>query len=70
MRVFRNHPGQIAELFQDALAGPFRGTFTHVVFAVLDSSGERRTLGTFEQVFGRAVRWTSASGCRSLASPA
>jgi uncharacterized protein (TIGR02452 family) len=54
--VFRNDPGQIAELFRDALAGRFRGAFTHVVFAVLDSSGERRSLGPFEQVFGPAVR--------------
>jgi uncharacterized protein (TIGR02452 family) len=53
--VFRNDPKQIAELFQSALAGPFRGAFTHVVFAVLDSTGERRSLGPFEQVFGPAV---------------
>jgi len=32
--------GEIAELFQIALAGRFRGAFTHVVFAVLDSSGQ------------------------------
>lgn len=52
--VFRNEPGQIAELFQYALTGPFRGAFTHVVFAVLDSSGERHSLGPFERVFGPA----------------
>lgn len=54
--VFRNDPAQIAELFRDALAGRFRGAFTHVVFAVLDSSGQRRSLGPFEQVFGPAGR--------------
>ncbi len=43
----------IAELFHLALAGRFRGAFTHVVFAVLDSSGE--TIGAFEQVFGPAT---------------
>ena len=51
--VFRNDPGMIAELFQVALAGRFRGAFTHVVFAVLDSSGD--TIGSFEQVFGPAT---------------
>jgi uncharacterized protein (TIGR02452 family) len=53
--VFRNDPKQIAELFQIALAGRFRGAFTHVVFAVLDSSGEKQSLGPFEQVFGPAA---------------
>jgi uncharacterized protein (TIGR02452 family) len=51
--VFKNDPEQIAELFRSALAGRFRGAFTHVVFAVLDSSGE--TLGPFEQVFEPAA---------------
>jgi uncharacterized protein (TIGR02452 family) len=50
--VFRNDPKQIAELFQTALAGPFRGAFTHVVFAVLDSSADRQSVGRFEEVFG------------------
>jgi uncharacterized protein (TIGR02452 family) len=53
--VFKNDPEQIAELFQIALAGRFRGAFRQVVFAVLDSSGEKRSLGSFEQVFGPAV---------------
>ena len=51
--VFRNDPAMIADLFQAALAGRFRGAFTHVVFAVLDASGE--TIGSFEQVFGPAT---------------
>src|SRR5262249_47012419 len=50
--VFKNDPAQIAELFQTALAAWFRGAFTHVVFAVLDSSAEQRSLGAFEEVFG------------------
>jgi uncharacterized protein (TIGR02452 family) len=49
--VFRNDPRQIAELFRDALAGRFRGAFRHVLFAVLDSSGNRQSLGPFEEVF-------------------
>jgi uncharacterized protein (TIGR02452 family) len=53
--VFRNDPQEIAELFQAALAGPFRGAFTHVVFAVLDSTAEQRFVGPFEQVFGKAA---------------
>jgi uncharacterized protein (TIGR02452 family) len=53
--VFRNDPEQIAELFHIALAGRFRGAFTHVVFAVLDSTGDKRALGPFEQVFGPAL---------------
>jgi uncharacterized protein (TIGR02452 family) len=54
--VFQNDPEQIAELFKAALAGRFRGAFTHVVFAVLDSSGKKPCLGPFEQVFGPAAR--------------
>jgi uncharacterized protein (TIGR02452 family) len=54
--VFRNDPEQIAELFQSALAGRFRGAFTQVVFAVLDSSDDERSLGPFERVFGAAAR--------------
>jgi uncharacterized protein (TIGR02452 family) len=50
--VFKNDPEQIAELFRTALAGRFRGAFTHVVFAVLDSSDERRFVRPFEKVFG------------------
>jgi uncharacterized protein (TIGR02452 family) len=60
--VFRNDPGQVAELFRLALAGRFRGAFTRVVFAVLDSSAERRYVGPFEQVFGAAG--TNGKGSR------
>lgn len=49
--VFRNDPAEIAELFATALAGPFQGTFAEIVFAVLDSSPERRFIGPFEQAF-------------------
>lgn len=52
--VFRNDPEQIAELFRAALAGRFRGAFTRVVFAVLDTSGGRACLGPFEEAFGAA----------------
>ncbi|HEY8377021.1 MAG TPA: poly(ADP-ribose) glycohydrolase domain-containing protein [Nannocystis sp.] len=35
-----------------ALTGAFRGVFERVVFAVLDTSRERRTIGPFERRFG------------------
>jgi uncharacterized protein (TIGR02452 family) len=60
--VFQNDPAQIAELFQGALAGTFRGAFTHVVFAVLDSTSEMRILRAFERVFGPATRTKKQSG--------
>jgi uncharacterized protein (TIGR02452 family) len=53
--VFKNDPKQIAELFRSALSERFRGAFKHVVFAVLDTSDEQRSLVAFEQVFGHAA---------------
>ncbi|KAB8143724.1 TIGR02452 family protein [Chloroflexia bacterium SDU3-3] len=50
--VFRNDPAAVANMFAQALAGPFRGAFAQVVFAVLDSSAERRFIGPFERAFG------------------
>jgi hypothetical protein len=35
------------------LQGPFQGAFAHVVFAVLDTSPERRFIGPFERAFPR-----------------
>ncbi|MBY0459875.1 MAG: TIGR02452 family protein, partial [Gemmataceae bacterium] len=52
--VFKNDPDQIAELFAKALRGKFAGCFARVVFAVLDSSDERRFIGPFETRFGAA----------------
>jgi uncharacterized protein (TIGR02452 family) len=49
--VFKNDPQTIAELFQTALRGPFRGAFTHVVFAILDRTDEKRFIGPFERAF-------------------
>lgn len=50
--VFCNDPAEVAGLFAEALAESFHGAFAEVVFAVLDSSPERRFIGPFEQVFG------------------
>jgi uncharacterized protein (TIGR02452 family) len=49
--VFRNDPAEVAGLFATALAEPFHGAFAEVVFAVLDSSPERRFIGPFERAF-------------------
>jgi uncharacterized protein (TIGR02452 family) len=42
----------VAGQFHAALHGPFRGVFTTVVFAVLDTTAERRFIGAFERRFG------------------
>lgn len=49
--AFGCDPELVAEQFHAALSGPFRSTFAHVVFAVLDSSPERRTIAPFERRF-------------------
>ncbi len=41
----------VAERFERALSGSFRGVFDEVVFAVLDASPDRRTIGPFERRF-------------------
>ena len=49
--VFRNDPAQIAGLFVEQLApgGLFAGRFRRIAFAVLDSKGDRKIIGPFEQ---------------------
>jgi uncharacterized protein (TIGR02452 family) len=49
--VFKNDPAEIAALFAAALHRPFQGAFLTVVFAVLDTSPERRFIGPFARVF-------------------
>jgi uncharacterized protein (TIGR02452 family) len=51
--AFGNDPHEIAALFNQALDGPYRGTFATVVFAIVDWSAERRFLGPFERAFSR-----------------
>lgn len=48
--AFENDPVRTAEDFRRALEGPFAGAFSEVVFAITDSSPERRTLGPFRRV--------------------
>lgn len=49
--AFGNDPDRTARDFRKALAGPFRGCFQEIVFAVMDWSAERRTLGPFREMF-------------------
>jgi uncharacterized protein (TIGR02452 family) len=48
--VFRNDPEMIAELFADALRGPFMQQFTRVVFAIY-SSGDEAMIEPFRTRF-------------------
>jgi uncharacterized protein (TIGR02452 family) len=53
--VFGNDSQEIAELFREALAQPFRGVFARVVFAILDWSEEQRFIGPFLKIFGESA---------------
>jgi uncharacterized protein (TIGR02452 family) len=50
--VFKNDPAEVAAIFDTALRGPFASAFATVVFAVLDTSSERRFIGPFERILG------------------
>jgi uncharacterized protein (TIGR02452 family) len=54
--VFRNDPGVIAELFAEALLNDnlFRGRFSSITFAVLDTTPNGAVVGPFSKVFDRA----------------
>ncbi len=54
--AFGLNPGLIARIFRDALAGPFRGVFKEVVFAVIDKSDEERFIGPFKRAFVETER--------------
>ena len=47
--AFANDPSVIAGLFRQSLNGPFAGTYRRVVFAIVDWSPERKTIGPFER---------------------
>ncbi|WP_434421490.1 TIGR02452 family protein [Nannocystis pusilla] len=49
--AFGCDPELVADQFHAALTGPFRGAFERVVFAVLDTSLEQRTMGPFARRF-------------------
>jgi uncharacterized protein (TIGR02452 family) len=44
---FANDPALIAELFRQALEGPFKGAFRRVTFAIIDISPDQRCLNQF-----------------------
>ena len=44
---FANDPGLIAELFRQALHGPFRGAFRHVIFAIVETDPAQPCLHQF-----------------------
>jgi uncharacterized protein (TIGR02452 family) len=50
--AFRNEAAEIAPIFGRVLRGEFAGTFQRVVFAVLDSTEDKRTIGPFAAEFG------------------
>lgn len=49
--AFANDPARTARDFRAALEGQFSGAFSHVVFAIVDWSPERRFLRPFRDVF-------------------
>ncbi len=51
--AFGGDAEMVAERFDRALDGAFRGVFEEVVFAVLDTSDAQHTLGPFARRFGR-----------------
>jgi uncharacterized protein (TIGR02452 family) len=53
--AFGCDPDRVARLFREALGGPFRGTFAHVVFAIAETKPDGRCSGPFERELGRGV---------------
>jgi uncharacterized protein (TIGR02452 family) len=49
--AFGNEPRMIASLFHKALFENFDGAYQHVVFAIMDRSPEKSTIGPFEDIF-------------------
>ncbi len=49
--AFGNNPMDIAELFRRELDGEFRGTYQHIVFAILSFPPEERAIGPFRRAF-------------------
>ena len=45
--TFANDPELIADLFRQALEGPFKGAFRRVTFAIVDTTSDQRCLNQF-----------------------
>lgn len=52
--AFGLDPGMMADIFREALWGPYAGVFETIIFAITDWSQERRFIGMFAQRFGRS----------------
>jgi uncharacterized protein (TIGR02452 family) len=50
--VFRNEPAAVARVFADLLRGTWAGWFTRIVFAVLDTSSDEKTIAAFRSALG------------------
>ncbi|WP_418960579.1 TIGR02452 family protein [Streptomyces tritici] len=61
--VFMNDPAVVAGVFRDLLTGEgrFAGHFDRVVFAVLDRTKDRTTLGAFRTAFAKETAGTEES---------
>ncbi len=49
--AFGNPPEQVARMFQDAIA-KYGHSFSHLVFAILDTSDDKHTIEPFQRVLG------------------
>ena len=52
--VFRNDPAMVADVFSSLLESTFKGAFREVVFAVFDSSREKKAFAAFQAALGGA----------------
>jgi len=50
--VFRNDPNQVADVFAQALTGPFQAAFDRITFAIYDRTSDQHTLRAFQERFG------------------
>jgi uncharacterized protein (TIGR02452 family) len=50
---FANDPALIADLFRQALEGPFKGAFRRVTFAIIDATPDQRCLNQFRLALGQ-----------------
>jgi uncharacterized protein (TIGR02452 family) len=54
--AFGLEPAMMARIFETALEGPFKNVFDEIVFAITDSSPERRAIRPFERRLGHSLR--------------
>jgi uncharacterized protein (TIGR02452 family) len=49
---FGNDPSLLARLFKESIDTDFPGAYRRIVFAIVDTWEDRRTIGPFREVFG------------------